>query len=351
MAKKLSKKQRQIQKQKRQNKLIRQGYDRKQVETLSNVNLQKLATANISQVKSKDVNKSLEIIEQIERERQRQERERQRQELRKEANRKSAQKYRKKLQDQRREKEHLISDIIGVDRHEWRSLMNLKTLDRYSLEGLQKGKYKRTDFRQYIPKEYLKPVETFNFEKVYQILNGKKLHFAFRSLNGERDISEELEYFSKMTNEELLSFLKSIKEMPQTRSKSEKGSRGRSKGSSGQAGESLIRLNSQEALSEVYADERNADRRATTFNKLLSKSAQKKGVSYQHSSIDYHWQSIRQKDENGRLKAYTEITPRKLLIIGNALLWNVTESQRGGLYNEFYSVCVDIIPDMKNILP
>lgn len=333
MAKKLSKKQRQLQKQKQQNKLIRQGYSKKQVETLSNANLQKLSTANIPQSKAKDVNTALKTLERREKDRIR------------------AKAKRDKLQSQRLEKLNHLEKIIGTDPLSFEKQPTARFLDSLDLEKLRKGKYKRSDFREYIPSDKLKPIETFDFEKVYQVPNGKKLHFAFRSLSGEKDISEELEWFSKKSNEELLSFLKTIKQMPQTRSKGEKGSRGKSRGSSGQAGEGLIRLNSQEALSEVYADERNADRRATTFNKLLSKSAKKKGVSYQHSSIDYHWQSIRQKDESGRLKAYNEITPRKLLIIGNALLWNVTESQRAGLYNEFYSVCVDIIPEMKTILP
>lgn len=333
MAKKLSKKQRQKLKQKQQNKLIRQGYNKKQVETLSNANLQKLANANISQVKSKDVNKALKTIDRREKDRQRQ------------------QTKRDKLRSQRLEKLEHLEKIIGADPLSFDKQPTARFLDSLDLEKLRKGKYKRSDFREYIPTEKLKPVETFDFEKVYQIPKGKKLHIAFRSLSGEKDISEELEWFSKCSNEDLLSFLRSIKEMPQTGSKSVAGSKGKRVGSSGQAGESLIRLNSQEALSEVYSDERNADRRATTFNKLLSKSAKKKGLSYQHSGIDYHWQSIRQKDENGRLKAYTEITPRKLLIIGNAILWNVTESQRPGLYNEFYSVCTSIIPEMKKILP
>lgn len=333
MAKKLSKKQRQLQKQKQQNKLIRQGYNKKQIETLSNANLQKLSTANIPQSKGKDVNTALKTIDRREKDRVR------------------AKARRDKLQSQRLEKLTHLEKIIGTDPLSFEKQPTARFLDSLDLEKLRKGKYKRSDFREYIPSEKLKPIETFDFEKVYQIPKGKKLHFAFRSLSGDKDISEELEWFNKKSNEELLSFLRTIKQMPQTRSKGEKGSRGKNKGSSGQAGEGLIRLNSQEALSEVYADERNADRRATTFNKLLSKSAKKKGVNYQHSGIDYHWQSIRQKDENGRLKAYNEITPRKLLVIGNALLWNVTESQRAGLYNEFYSVCVNIIPEMKNILP
>lgn len=347
MAKKLSKKQRQKLKQKQQNKLIRQGYDRKQVEALSNANLQKLATANISQVKSKDVNKTLKTIDRREKDRQRQ------------------QAKRDKLRSQRLEKLEHLEKIIGTDTLSFDKQPTARFLDSLDLEKLRKGKYKRTDFREYIPSEKLKPIETFDFEKVYQIPKGK-LHFAYRSLDGGIDIGEVLKDFSRYSNEDLISFLKTIKNMPQTGSKSDKGSRGKTNLSSGKPGAYIMRLGSQSALNEEYQEEYNADRRSdtkikrenekrnengNTFNKLLSQSAKNKGIGFQKDTIDYHWQSIKQKDENGRLKAYTEITPRKLLIIGNAILWNITEAERQGAYNKFYDVCIKIIPEMKKILP
>lgn len=333
MAKKLSKKQRQLQKQKQQNKLIRAGYSAKEVEHISNADLQKLATSNIPHSKVKDVESGLKLIDKRERDRQR------------------AKERRQTLQNQRMEKLEHLERIIGADPLSFEKQPTARFLDGLSLDDLRKGKYKRSDFKEYIPQETIKPIDRFDFDKVYKIPDGKKLHFAFRSLNGEKDIGEELKGFEKYSNEELLSFLQTIKSMPQTRSSNIKGSKGRNKGSSGQAGEGVIRLNSQAGLTEVYNHERNADRRANTYSKLLSKTAQKRGVRYQHSSIDYHWQNIRQADQNGKPKAYTEITPRKLLIIGNAIMWNITESDRAGFYNEFYSICCEIVPAMKQILP
>ena len=229
---------------------------------------------------------------------------------------------------------------------------------------MKKGKYKRTYFREYIPKEKLKPFETFDFEKVYQIPNGKKLHFAYRSLDGNIDISLELQYFNRLTNEQLLQELYKIKQMPQTRTKGERGSKGRTILSSGKAGNGTIKLKSQQALQEEYNTQRKDNRRADTrlkneekkgkndFDKLLSKTAKRKNIGFQHTEkLHVHWQNIKQLDDDGSLKAYTEITPRKLLVIGNTILWNVTEAERGGLYNEFYTACCEIIPDMKTILP
>lgn len=332
---KKSRKQRKQQREKMRNKLINQGYSAKEVKSFPNKELEKVVSINIPQSKGKNLGNVQRVADRREKDRIR------------------AQQRREKLRSQRLEKLELISQIVGVSNPTELNHPNAKTLDKIKLEDLKSGKYKRTDFSELIPSkdEEFYFIQGFDFEKVYQVPAGKKLHFAFRSLNGERDISEELERFSRYSNEELLSFLKTIKEMPETRSQNVKGKKGRNIGSSGQAGEGMIKMSSQPALQELYNRQRNEDRRGNNYDKLRSKVAKKKGINYQHSGIDYHWQTIRQADENGRAKAYTEITPRKLLIIGNAILWNVTEYERGGLYNQFYSICCDVIPEMKNILP
>ena len=327
---KLSKKKRQEQKRKQQNKLISKGYSRKEVESLSNADRTKITEYNIPQKASGSVSDTLKEIR------------------RKEKNREASRRYRARKKAERQEKLDLIADTLGLNPMDMKQ-PTAKWLDSKNLDQLKK--LKRTQLREFIPKDKLKPIDSFNFDKVYKIPNGKKLHFGFRALNGEKDIGQEIATFNKLSNEELLSYLKTIKQRPMTSSKGVTGKVGKRVGSSGQAGEAIIRMNSQEALSETYASQYNDDRRGNNFAKLLSKTAKKKGVNFQHSGIDYHWQAVRQIDEDGRLKAYTEITPRKLLVIGNALLWNMTEADRGGFYNEFYSVCCNIIPEMKDILP
>lgn len=327
---KLSRKKRQEQKRKQQNKLVSKGYSRKEVESLSNADLTKITEYNIPQKVSGSVKDTLKDIQ------------------RKERQREASRRYRAKKKAERQGKLDLIAEKLGLNPIDMKQ-PTAKWLDSKSLKELEK--LKRTQLKEFIPKDKLKPIDTFDFNKSYPIPNGKKLHFGFRALNGEKDIGREIQDFDKKSNEELLSYLKAIKEMPLTGSKSVSGKVGKRVGSSGQAGEAVIRLNSQPALSEIYASQYNDDRRGNNFAKLLSKTAKQKGVGFQHSGIHYHWQAVRQIDEHGRLKAYTEITPRKLLVIGNALLWNIAERDRAGFYDEFYTVCCDIIPEMKKILP
>lgn len=273
------------------------------------------------------------------------------QEQKKEKARKSSKQRRDKLKQEREEKLQLMEQITGVNRFDFGKYPTARFLDSLKLEDLRKGKYKRTSFKEYLPKKKTGIPEGFDFDKLYPIPNGKKLHIAFRALNGEKDIGDEIAKFERYSNEELLAFLREIKKMPQTRTKRKKGHRGRNTGSSGQAGEAVIRMSSQSALTEMYGKEYNADRRSNNFAKLLSKTAKKKGASFQHSGIDYHWQNIRQIDEDGRLKAYTKISARKLLVIANAVLWNIVEKDRTGFYNDFYAYACEIIPELRKILP
>ena len=333
MAKKLSRSQRQKQKQKQQNKLATQGYSRKEIERLSNADLEKVYKANITQKQAENVDQALKIINRKERERQR------------------GKERRQALANQRQQKLDLLAEIVGTDPLNFGKYPTARFLDKLKLSDLRSGKYTREDFKEYIPPEKRSFIDTFDFDKVYHVPGGLKLHISYRSLNGETSIEDELAWFSQLSNQELIERLRAIKDMPQTRSRQVKGSKGRNVGSSGQAGEAMVYMSSQPALQELYDDQKNANSRANTRNKLLAKNAEKRGVGYQHSGVDYHWQSIRQKDESGRLKAYTEITPRKLLIIGNAIVWNITESDRLGFYNNFYALCCEIIPDMRKILP
>lgn len=332
-----AKKREQLERKKIEKQVLSKGYKKKEVEELSRADLQKLTQYNIPQKASGSVSQALQEITALEKK-----------ERRRAQQREASRRYRKKKADERPRKRDVMSEVLGLHHGDFIYPTD-KWLDKHSIEDIRK--LKRTGLREFIPKEKLSPIEAFDFNKVYKLPAGKKLHFAFRALNGEKDIGSELADFDRKSNEELISFLKTIKEMPLTGTKGQSGRVGKRTGSSGQAGEAIIRMNSQPALSEIYASQYNDDRRGNNFAKLLSKTAKQKGASFQHSGIDYHWQAVRQVDEHGRLKAYTEITPRKLLVIGNALMWNMTEADRGGFYNEFYSVCCDIIPEMKNILP
>lgn len=333
MAKKLSRKQRAELKAKQQKQLIRLGFQEKEVRNISNKNLRKLATSTIPEKKRGSIQQAVKYLD------------------RKEQNKIASKKYREKLIRQREEKLEHLERLIGADRLSFKKRITARYLDKLSLEDLRKGKIKRKDIKEYIPENKILSYEKFDWDKVYKIPGNKKLHIAFRSLNGEKDIEEELRRFSNYSIEDLLAFLRTIVTKPLTATKRKKGKKGSSTGSSGQAGEAMINLSTQGALNEVYAKQYNSDRRSNTFAKLLSKTAKKKGVDFQHSGIDYHWQYVKQVDSNGRLKAYTEITGRKILIIVNAVLHSITERDRKGFYNKFKSYACEIIPDLNNILP
>lgn len=328
---KLTRKKRKQQKQKQQNKLIAQGFKAQDVASLSNSDLDTLARVKITP--SLAAAGTGQAVKQVKR---------------KEANRLAAQRYRDKKKAERLDKLEVVADKLGLAAGEFKG-PTAKWLDKHSLEELQR--LKRTDLKEWIPKDKIKPIDSFDFDKVYKIPNGQKLHFAFRALTGEKDIADELQTFSRYSNEELLSYMQAIAEMPLTGTTQRAGKVGKRVGSSGQAGEGIVRLNSQAALSEAYNKQYNDDRRSNNFAKLLAKTARKKGVGFQHSGEDYHWQHVKQVDDNGRLKAYTEISARKLLIIGNAILWNITESSRRGFYDNFKITACEIIPALKDILP
>lgn len=217
--------------------------------------------------------------------------------------------------------------------------------DKVSLQEIENGYITIANFPELFNSKEI------DFEVERPIPNGKKLHFAFRALNGEIDIRDELDRFSKYSNSELIKSLETIKEMPLTGTRNKKGSKGKNVGSSGKAGEAEIELRSQETLIDIYARQRNEDRRSNTFVKKINKKAVEKGIGLQHSNIDYHWQYIQQLDSNGKARAYTKISIRKLLIICNALMYNIKEDERQGFYNNFYVACCEIIPEMRKILP
>lgn len=337
MAKKLSKKQRQQQKQKQQNRLVNQGFNKKDVQQLSNKDLAKLATSNIPQNKKTNTSTALKYIDQREKKR--------------EYNRKYRQRKQHEKEYLRGQKLQELEKLTGTNAIDLKKKPTAKFLDSLDLDKLKKGQYTRKDFLEYIPEKNRVYTDTFNFDHVYTLPEKKKLFFSFRSLDGEFDISDELNKYNGYTNEQLIAELNQIKNMPLTGSRNVKGSKGRNIGSSGKAGEATIKFDSQSSLFERYNDEYNANRRTKAYIKKRSKSAEKKGVTFQHTETDYQWQVICQKDKEGKQRAYSEISPRKLLVIANAILHNIREDDRQGFYDDFYTKVCDAIPDMKKILP
>ncbi len=266
-------------------------------------------------------------------------------ESRKEKKRESNRKYREKQKRLESDKRKLLEIVSGVPMDKWER-GTLGKLKNYSLEDIQAGKVQ-------VGSNVNKPIKSNKiiYDELYKVPGGKKLSFAFRSLSGEIDIADELERFSSWSIQELVENINKWAHKPLTRTKRQKGRRGWNTGSSGRAGEGRIDLLTPGSLKELhYKYDYNYNRRAKTYNKKRSQLAKERGLRYQHTEHDYHWQYISQKTEDGNFKAYTEISIRKLLIIGNAIIENIVESDRYSFYKEFKQVACEIIPLMKSIL-
>ena len=222
----------------------------------------------------------------------------------------------------------------------------VQRFDAVPLSDIEKGYITIANFPELFGEK-----DKIDFNKVYKFKGNKKLHIAFRALDGDTDISTELEKFNSMSDTELIKKLEEIKNAPLTGTRNKKGKKGKTSDSSGKAGESMIALKSQSSLDEVYRNEYNDNRRSNSFAKFLNKVAKEKGINFQHGGVDYYWQNIAQIDKKGRPKAYTELTPHKALVIANAIMWNIKETDRAGFYQSFYENLTYVMPIMKKILP
>lgn len=264
-------------------------------------------------------------------------------EVRKENKRKANKAYREKKKRLESDKRKALEIVSGVPMEKWER-GTLTKLKKYSLEEIEAGKFK-------VGVNVPKPVGKNIFDEEHKVPGGKKLSFAFRSLSGEIDIADELARFSGWSIEELITNINNWAHKPLTRTKRKKGKRGWNTGSSGRAGEGRIDLLTPGSLKELhYKYDYNYNRRSNTYNKKRSEIAKAKGLRYQHTGNDYHWQYISQATEDGSFKAYTKISIRKLLIIGNAIIENIVEADRTSFYKEFKQVACEVIPLMKSIL-
>lgn len=171
----------------------------------------------------------------------------------------------------------------------------------------------------------------FDYDKVYKFKD--KLFLAFRDLTGERSLSEILAEFERFSNETLIDFLESIVNQKMTYSKTVKGSN-----SSGRAGEVLFTMGNQTFV-EIYTD--NARRENKNVKRYKSKK------KWQKAPITSEYQILK----SGRFNSIQSSTPRNLLIVANAIMYNIKETDRVDFYQSFYGGVSRNIPEMREILP
>ena len=291
MAKKLSKRQRQKAKQKQVNTLKKQGYSAKQISQLSN----------------EEINKQYKHIVT----------EKRKQEKRKNLFKKQSESRAKKLDWKRNSLE-----ALGF---------NPKYATRVKYDDIEA--YKRgEDYRLSIEKyPFLYDSNGFDFEKVYHFPNGKGLYIAWLDYSGESTIEELMHHFSKFSNETLIEFLQGILETPKQHNTSDKNS-----GSSGRAG----------TFRSMITTDNVAEKMLKSDNDALKKSFSNTKKRRYHTGVNRYYQNI---TENGK-PTIKSITGRELLIILNAIMYNVTEDSRD-MYTGIYKSITNQIPDFKLILP
>ena len=169
-------------------------------------------------------------------------------------------------------------------------------------------------------------VETFDFDKIYKLKNGERMFFAFRDFTGEESFDAIIQKLQRYDTKTLLDFLDGIVNTPPSYSKKNKSA------SSGKAGDYRYECGKQNVITLQAQETYNRNRRKATKNK----------------SVPYPGFQVL---KNGRLNSFDEVTPRNLILIANALMYNITELDRIAFYKQFRSDVVHHIPEMNEILP
>lgn len=211
-----------------------------------------------------------------------------------------------------------------------------KQIDSIKLKDIESGRISRENY------PFLYYNTKFNFDKVYRLPDNKRLYVAFRDFQGELDIEDAMREFSRYSNDELLTFLEGIAETPPSYQKGVSGS------SSGRAGAYKFVMADQEVIKmfnqESYNETRK-DKRALKAQQTGKAQRKKRRQHFKGDTVGY------QVIKDGNRVSHDEVTPRNLLIMANAIMYNVTEQDRTAFYRRFYTDITRSVPDMLEVLP
>lgn len=313
----MSKKKRKTISKKRQSELLRkQGYSYAQINKMNSATRNKISTLIIS-----DQND-------------------QRKEKQSQKNRDksvTSAKRKRELQYQNRViKKRFALEKMGFSDAMQRGKISNKKIDSIKLSDIENGNVNRESY------PWLYYNVGFDFNRVYKFKGNKRMFVAFRDYQGELDIEDALREFSGRSDAELLDFLQGIVDTPPTYQRGVSGS------SSGKAGDFKFIIAPQPVIDTFNRESYNETRR----NKRVKAAAdspknrrKKKRQQYKGDNVGF------QVLKNGRRVSYDEVTPYNLLVLANAIMYNVTESDRLSFYTRFYTDIVKDIPDMAEILP
>lgn len=309
---KLSRKQRQKKKAKQLNVLKNQGYSQKQLQTLSNAEIER---------------QSQKIISQRRAEIQRKEKARRKVE---------------KANDLLNWKRNVLKSLGFEDEFlKTTYLRKVKVSDiksyRAAVNGFEKdetGKLANINALSGEKYPFLYDTYRFNFNKIYKFPAGKGLALRFLDYTGESSVDDLMRTFHNMSNETLMAILEGIVRQPKTYNK-KAPNRGAGT-SSGRAGTFLSSV----------TDEKTAQTMLNIDNDKIARSRANEKKKRFHTGINSYWQTF---GENGK-PIITSMSGHECLVILNAVMYNVTEDSRD-MYNGLYKNITKYIPEFKKILP
>lgn len=312
----MAKKQKKLSKRKQVELLKKQGLSYKQARKFDRESIEKISDLIITESDTKTIEKAI-----------------------KKASKPKPKKQKKSSYDTfkyRVSQKRLYLDSIGVKGALERGVFSDKKIDSIKLKDIENGNVSRETY------PWIFGIDSFDFNKIYTLKNGNRMFIAFRDYQGELDIADALEQFSKYNDGALLDFLTNIVNTPPSYQKGVSGS------SSGKAGSYRFMIAPQEVIETFNKDTYNESRKDKRHLKNQDKAkAKRRSKRQQYKGDKVGYQVIK----DGSRVSFDKVTPRNLLIMSNAIMHNVTEKDRLDFYTRFYSDVVKHIPDMSEILP
>lgn len=196
-----------------------------------------------------------------------------------------------------------------------------KQIDSIKISDIRSGKFNEENYPF---------LNSFDFYKPYTLVNGKRMYFAYRDYSGEVSLEELLEGVRYKTTNQLLNELNNIVNMSPTAKPGKAGT------SSGKGGEISYHCESQNLI-VAFAYEDN----------LITRRSKRRNLKRQKSVTTAGFQILK----NGSRNSFDIVTPRGLLEIAVALMYNATEISRMDFYTAFYYDCIESIPELKRYFP
>lgn len=213
-------------------------------------------------------------------------------------------------------------------------ISNVK-IDKITFKDIENQNFEKYTFLNFL-----------DFDKVFTLPHGMAYRLSYRDFTCETTLNELLKRFQKYSNSDLQKFLEAIINRQSTYDPDTyKKTKGKSGGSSGKAGKANFRVSN---ILELQA-EKNEERRKNNQSRKRNKKRIMEGKKplFQHEGQYDYWQELR-KDKSPFIQSFT---PRELLIISNAMMYNITEESRPIFYSSlYYDTCL-LIPELKKYLP